>query len=242
MPRVPWSGNFRYRLFGHATIRFPLRSGLASKPSQRLGCKQIYDGRFFFEVRLQRRVSQRMRALTRKCGLLGIQGSYSSGQFARFAGAVGCVGGAFFAVLTHGLNNHNETSSSDVSLVTRTAADDDPGLHCDQGTRWASGKEPFSPSGIRGDSMKTVFFSLVVVGLAAGGAVYYTKHVAADAKVSFRTAAIKRDNLTNTINSTGTMEPEEVIDVGAQVVGIIKSLGPDPSPPRKDDRLWFGGP
>ena len=81
--------------------------------------------------------------------------------------------------------------------------------------------------------MKTVFFSLVMVGLAAGGAAYYTKRLAADAVMSFRTAAIKRDNLTNTINSTGTVEPEEVIDVGAQVVGIIKSLGPDPAHPDK---------
>ncbi len=30
--------------------------------------------------------------------------------------------------------------------------------------------------------MKTVFVALVVVGLAAGGAVYYTKHVAAEAR------------------------------------------------------------
>jgi hypothetical protein len=47
-------------------------------------------------------------------------------------------------------------------------------------------------------SMKTVFFSLVVVGLAAGGAAYYTKRLAADSVVSFRTAAIKRDNLGST--------------------------------------------
>ncbi len=81
--------------------------------------------------------------------------------------------------------------------------------------------------------MKTVFFSLVVVALAAGGTVYYTKHVAADAVVSFRTVAVKRDNLLSTISSTGTVEPEEVVDVGAQVVGIIKSLGQDPSHPEK---------
>ena len=81
--------------------------------------------------------------------------------------------------------------------------------------------------------MKTVFFSLVVVGLAAGGAVYYTKHVAAEAKVGFRTVPVKRDNLLSVISSTGTVEPEEVVDVGAQVVGIIKSLGQDPSHPGK---------
>jgi len=82
--------------------------------------------------------------------------------------------------------------------------------------------------------MKTVLVVLVVVGLAAGGAFYYTKHLAADSVVSFRTVAVKRDNLTYTISATGTVEPEEVVDVGAQVVGIIKSLGVDPSDPEKD--------
>ena len=75
----------------------------------------------------------------------------------------------------------------------------------------------------------------MVVGLAAGGAVYYTKHVATDAKVSFRTVAVKRDNLLSTIGATGTVEPEEVVDVGAQVVGIIKSLGRTPRT-RQEDR------
>ena len=88
--------------------------------------------------------------------------------------------------------------------------------------------------------MKTVFFSLVVVGLLAGGAVYYTRHVAAEAVVPFRTVAVKRDNLLSTISSTGTVEPEEVVDVGAQVVGIIKSLGIDPGDPAKKKTIDYG--
>ncbi len=88
--------------------------------------------------------------------------------------------------------------------------------------------------------MKIVFVALVVVGLAAGGAVYYTKHVAADAAVSFRTVAVKRDNLLSMIGSTGTVEPEEVVDVGAQVVGIIKSLGVDPNDPAKKKTIDYG--
>jgi HlyD family secretion protein len=88
--------------------------------------------------------------------------------------------------------------------------------------------------------MKTVFFSLVVVGLLAGGAVYYTKHVAAESAVSFRTVAVKRDTLSSIISSTGTVEPEEVIDVGAQVVGIIKSLGIDPGDPAKKKTIDYG--
>ena len=37
----------------------------------------------------------------------------------------------------------------------------------------------------------------------------------------------------STINATGTIEPEEVVDVGAQVAGLIESFGTDPSDPSK---------
>lgn len=43
----------------------------------------------------------------------------------------------------------------------------------------------------------------------------------------FRTAEVKRDTLLVTISATGTVEPEEVIDVGAQVSGKILSFGKD---------------
>jgi HlyD family secretion protein len=43
----------------------------------------------------------------------------------------------------------------------------------------------------------------------------------------FRTADVKRDTLLVTISATGTVEPEEVIDVGAQVSGKILSFGKD---------------
>jgi HlyD family secretion protein len=88
--------------------------------------------------------------------------------------------------------------------------------------------------------MKIVFAALMVVGLAASGAFFYTKHVAADSAVSFRTVAIKRDTLLSTISATGTVEPEEVIDVGAQVVGIIKSLGIDPGDPAQKKTVDYG--
>jgi HlyD family secretion protein len=35
------------------------------------------------------------------------------------------------------------------------------------------------------------------------------------------------------VRATGTVEPEEIVDVGAQVTGMIKSLGLDPSSPGK---------
>jgi HlyD family secretion protein len=51
--------------------------------------------------------------------------------------------------------------------------------------------------------------------------------------VSYRTVTIKRGDLRSTINATGTLEPEEVVDVGAQVMGRIESFGTDPLDPGK---------
>ena len=43
----------------------------------------------------------------------------------------------------------------------------------------------------------------------------------------FRTAVVKRGDVAATISASGTIEPEEVVDVGAQVAGLIKSFGTD---------------
>ncbi|MCX5892421.1 MAG: efflux RND transporter periplasmic adaptor subunit, partial [Deltaproteobacteria bacterium] len=43
----------------------------------------------------------------------------------------------------------------------------------------------------------------------------------------FKTAQVKRGDLQATINATGTVEPEEVVDIGAQVAGRIVSFGKD---------------
>jgi len=45
--------------------------------------------------------------------------------------------------------------------------------------------------------------------------------------VSFRTVPVKRGDLLAAISATGTVEPEEVVDVGSQVAGKIISFGKD---------------
>ncbi len=49
----------------------------------------------------------------------------------------------------------------------------------------------------------------------------------------FRTEKVTRGRLVATINASGTLVPEEVIDVGAQVAGQIHSFGPDLDDPSR---------
>jgi len=76
--------------------------------------------------------------------------------------------------------------------------------------------------------MKAFFTVLVLLGIAGGGAAYYARYKADKPVTNFRTVAIKRGDLLSTISATGTVEPEEVVDVGAQVMGLITEFGPDP--------------
>lgn len=75
--------------------------------------------------------------------------------------------------------------------------------------------------------MKKVAFGLVAVVVVGGAAVSYWNH-AADPGVTFRTAEVTRGDLLVTIGATGTVEPVEVVDVGAQVAGKIESFGIGP--------------
>ncbi len=66
---------------------------------------------------------------------------------------------------------------------------------------------------------------LVVIGLAVIGGLglWWSRHHG-NKGPGFRTAAVKRGDIVATISATGTVEPEEVVDVGAQIGGIIKIL------------------
>jgi HlyD family secretion protein len=69
---------------------------------------------------------------------------------------------------------------------------------------------------------------IAIIVLAAAGAVggwYFNP--GSQRAVAYRTAQVTRGNLLVAISATGTVEPEEVIDVGAQVAGQILSFGRD---------------
>lgn len=74
-------------------------------------------------------------------------------------------------------------------------------------------------------SKKTII-AIVVLGLIVIISLWRS-YPYADGKDSYSTAEVKRDNLVITISATGTVEPEEVVDVGAQVAGQINSFGKD---------------
>jgi HlyD family secretion protein len=67
---------------------------------------------------------------------------------------------------------------------------------------------------------------LVIIGLAVVLGVWWFRSKG-DKGATFRTAPLKRGDLVATISATGTVEPEEVVDVGAQVAGLISNFGKD---------------
>ena len=74
--------------------------------------------------------------------------------------------------------------------------------------------------------MKRFLTLIVVLGIAAAFAAWYFRRNTAEA-ATLRTAPLRRGDLVSTISATGTVEPEELIDIGAQVAGRIVAFGKD---------------
>ena len=56
----------------------------------------------------------------------------------------------------------------------------------------------------------------------------------APSRVSYRTVTIRQGDVGSTINTTGTIEPQDVVDIGAQVAGTDRELRRRPSRPEQD--------
>lgn len=80
----------------------------------------------------------------------------------------------------------------------------------------------------RGRKTMKIIVTLLVLGLVAAASAWYFQRENSEA-ASFRTAQVTRGELLVSISATGTVEPEEVVDVGAQVAGQILSFGKDKS-------------
>jgi HlyD family secretion protein len=75
--------------------------------------------------------------------------------------------------------------------------------------------------------MKMLIAAAILVGVLAVSAFAYWQSQAG-AKTTFRTAEVHRGRLVATVGSTGTLQPSEIVDIGAQVVGRIVYIGKDP--------------
>ncbi len=80
--------------------------------------------------------------------------------------------------------------------------------------------------------MKMILSMLVGIAIAAAAIAYYGRGNLAE-RPQFRTLPVTRGDLFVGVTATGTVEPVEIVDVGAQIVGSIQSFGPDPKRPGK---------
>ncbi len=85
-----------------------------------------------------------------------------------------------------------------------------------------------------------VFARLMKTLIAAGlfgfislAAFAFFRHDGGAGLAPLKTVRVERGDLKFAIGATGTVEPEEVVDVGAQVAGKIISLGADRAIPQR---------
>ena len=81
--------------------------------------------------------------------------------------------------------------------------------------------------------MKTLIYFLIFARARRRRRVLRLSHLRHDPETTYTTAKVDRGNLDLIIRATGTLEPEEVIDVGAQVAGLINDFGKDLDHPDK---------
>jgi HlyD family secretion protein len=101
-------------------------------------------------------------------------------------------------------------------------------MNTDQGpeTNMARAGAADRSSGRGKQMIKRILVFAVILGLVAGVVGWYLQRGSAQTP-SFRTDQVTRGDLLVSIRATGTIQPEEVVDVGAQVAGQILSFGKD---------------
>jgi HlyD family secretion protein len=72
---------------------------------------------------------------------------------------------------------------------------------------------------------KIMALMAMIAGLGAVG--YWQWQIRGTSRTTFNFAEVKRGHLEATVGSTGTLQPREVVDVGAQVLGRIIYIGKD---------------
>ncbi len=95
--------------------------------------------------------------------------------------------------------------------------------HTEDTTRKRTGRF----AGYRKKLAKRALIILIVFAFIGGGAALYFRSADAESTSLYQTTQVTRGDLVVAISATGTVEPEEVVDVGAQVAGQILSFGQD---------------
>ena len=72
-----------------------------------------------------------------------------------------------------------------------------------------------------------IVVAAVILAAAAGGWFAYRHFSEPQSLIQFRTEPIEKGDLMSVISASGTVEPEELVNVGAQVTGKIMSFGKD---------------
>ncbi len=75
--------------------------------------------------------------------------------------------------------------------------------------------------------MRSILSAMLFLCLIAGGAYYYLKVYRSETVSNYRIAQVELGNMMPTIEATGTLEPEQVVDIGSQVNGLITELKVD---------------
>ncbi len=75
--------------------------------------------------------------------------------------------------------------------------------------------------------LKWLFTLIVLAAVVAAGYWGYKRYLGKRSVVRFTTTEVTRSDLASTISATGTVEPEELVNVGAQVSGKIAVFGTD---------------
>jgi HlyD family secretion protein len=87
--------------------------------------------------------------------------------------------------------------------------------------------------------MKKLLFVIVLLWAGGAAGVWYWNDLHGP-RAELRTAPVRRGDLLLTVSASGTLEPEEVVDVGAQIAGEIESFGKDPRDPSRP--ISYGSP
>jgi HlyD family secretion protein len=74
--------------------------------------------------------------------------------------------------------------------------------------------------------MRIALVFIILLALGAGGFTVY-QHIVDRPNFEYKTTRVRRGDVMASISATGTLEPEEVVDIGAQVAGAITEFGKD---------------